>query len=90
MGNDNASLQKAIESSLAVLEAVKDDSVVDEVAKLRKNLKSMMEINRPMAEAYASELKAFDQGLIAKYGMKVARIIEGGILVALAVKAFYL
>ncbi len=87
---DQVTIQKSIEASLKVLETIGDPTVVNEAKKIEENVGKMVQINRPMVEAYAEDLKAFDQGLVAKYGMKVARVIEGVILVALAAKTFYL
>ena len=87
---DQVAIQKSIEASLKVLETVGDVTIVNEAKKIEANVNKMVQINRPMVEAYAAELKAFDQSLVAKYGMKAARVIEGVILVALAIKSFYL
>lgn len=87
---NQVTIQKSIEASLKVLETVGDPTIVSEAKKIEANVNKMVDINRPMVEAYAEELKAFDQSLVAKYGMKAARVIEAAILVALAVKNFYL
>ena len=87
---NQVTIQKSIEASLRVLETVGDPTVVYEAKKIEENINKMVGINRPMVEAYAEELKAFDQSLVTKYGMRAARVIEGVILVALAVKTFYL
>ena len=66
---DQVAIQKSIEASLKVLETVGDVTIVNEAKKIEANVNKMVQINRPMVEAYAAELKAFDQSLVAKYGI---------------------
>lgn len=80
----------AIESSLTALKAVNDPAVQAEAEKLEKNVKEIISINKPMVVSYAEQMKAFDAGIVAKYGVPVARFIEFGLVVAVAAKIYFL
>lgn len=84
----NETIEKSIETSLAVLETVGDPTVVNEAKKIRENFQKMSEINKPMVQAYYEDLKNFDKGLVSKYGLQVARVIEAIMIVALFARAY--
>ena len=78
----------AVNSSLAALKAVNDPAVQEEAKKLEKNIKAIIDINKPMVVNYAEQLKAFDAGLITKYGVPLARLVEFGMVAMVAAKLF--
>ena len=86
----NESLAKVVETSVAVLKTVGDPTVVNEAAKIEAAVKQMTELNAPIVQQYADNLKAFDQGLVSKYGTKVARVIEFACVLAVAAKMYFL
>lgn len=81
---------RQIETSLHVLEAVSDDTVVSEAKKIEDAVSELSKINTPLFEAYTKNLKAFDQGLVGKYGLQVARLIEFVMILAIAAKMYFL
>ena len=80
----------AIQASLTALKAIKDPVVQAEAEKLEKNVKSIIDTTKPVVVAYAEQLKAFDQGLLAKYGVAAARLIEFSMIALVAAKLFLL
>ena len=81
---------EAVQSSLRALKAVQDPAVQAEAAKLEKNIKAIIDTNKPMVVAYAEQIKAFDAGLLAKYGVPMARLIEFGMVALVAAKMYLL
>lgn len=90
MESKQKTLTEQIKASLSVLRAVEDPTVVNEAQKIEKAIVELNKTTAPLLESYAKNLKAFDEGLVSKYGLQAARVIEFGMLVALAVKAFVL
>lgn len=80
----------AIESSLAALKAVKDPAVQAEAEKLEKNVKEIIALNKPIIVDYAEQIKKFDQSVVSKYGLQVARVIEFGMIALVAAKIYFL
>lgn len=74
----------AIESSLAALKAINDPAVQAEAEKLKKNVKEIISINKPMVVSHTEQMKAFDAGIVAKCGVPAARLIEFGLMVVTA------
>lgn len=86
----NEDIVKGIEMSLKALKAVADPAQVKEVEKLEAGIKEMVAMNAPIVEGYAGNLKAFHQGMIAKYGPTTGRVIVGVAVLAMAAKMFFL
>lgn len=79
---------KTIQDSLVVLKAFGDQTVVNETEKIEGAVKNLIAVNKPLIEDYAKEIKAFDQGIVGKYGLQVARVIEFGMIACIAAKLF--
>lgn len=86
----NETLTKGVEASIAVLKTVGDPTVVNEAAKIEAAVKQMAELNAPIVQQYADNLKALDQGLVTKYGLKAARVMEFVCVIAVAAKMYFL
>lgn len=84
----NETIEKSIEASLAVLDTIGDPTVVNESKKIRENVQKMVDINKPLVEEYYNNLKSFDQGLVQKYGLQAARIIEAVLVVAIFARMY--
>ena len=78
-----------IEASLAFLKAVRDPRVRAEAESIEKNVKAIMSLNKPIIGSYADQLKKFDQGVVAKYGVPMARLIEFGLVASVAAKIYF-
>lgn len=48
-----------------------------------------MSLNKPIIVGYAEQLKKFDQNVVAKYGVPMARLIEFGLVAFVAVKIYF-
>ena len=81
---------EAVQSSLTDLKAVQDPAVQAEAAKLEKNIKAIIDTNKPMVVAYAEQIKAFDASLLAKYSAPTARLIEFILVLLVAAKMYLL
>ena len=77
---------ESIQSSLAALKAVQDPAVQAEAEKLEKNVREIISINKPMVVNYAEQLKNFDAGIVAKYGVPTARVVEFVMVALVAAK----
>lgn len=88
MEKTQKNLADQIKSSLSVLRAVGDPTVINEAQKIESAISEINKTTVPMLETYAKNLKSFDEGLVSKYGFKAARVIEFGLVIALAIKAF--
>lgn len=77
---------ESIQSSLSALKAVQDPAVQAEAEKLEKNVREIISINKPMVVNYAEQLKNFDAGIVAKYGVPTARVIEFALVAFVAAK----
>lgn len=80
---------EVVQSSLKVLQAVNDQTVVAEADKMERAINNLVATNKPMVEAYAEELKAFDQSIVSKYGLPAARVIEFILVALMALKMYY-
>ena len=78
-----------IKTSLAFLKAVRDPRVRAEAESIEKNFKEIMSLNKPIIVGYAEQLKKFDQNVVAKYGVQMARLIEFGLVAFVAVKIYF-
>lgn len=78
-----------IKASLAFLKAVRDPRVRAEAESIEKNFKAIMSLNKPIIVSYAEQLKKFDQSVVAKYGVPMARLIESGLVAFVAVKIYF-
>lgn len=86
-------LKKTVEISLKVLETAGDPVVVNEAKKIEgivDQLLALKEEKKPAVLEHIESAKAFDQGLVAKYGLVTARVIEFAIVALIGVKYLYL
>ncbi len=79
---------KTIQDSLIVLKAFGDQTVINETEKIEDAIKNLIAVNKPLIEDYAKEIKTFDQGVVGKYGLQVARVIEFGMIACITAKLF--
>ena len=86
----NEDIVKGVEMSLKALKAIAEPAQVAEVEKLEAGVKELVAMNAPIVEGYANTLKAFDQGMVAKYGPTTGRILVGVAVLAMAAKMFFL
>lgn len=91
---DQEQLKKTLEKSLKVLETAGDPIVVDEAKKIEGVLDQIVALNnkenKDKVEDHLNSMKAFDQGLVAKYGLVTARIIEFVVVALIGIKYLYL
>lgn len=95
-----AILKETLSLSLKVLENTTDPIVVEEAKKIEAVVSQLSEIAKQAvtdaesaketATSWKDNLINFDQTLIKKYGVFIARLIEIGTLAAVTVKVFYL
>lgn len=80
-----------IKKSLEIIKAVTtDETVINEAQKIEAAVNQLVAVNQPLVTAYAENLKAFNEGLISKYGKKTAAVIEFVMVAAVAIKMFLL
>lgn len=95
-----AILKETLSLSLKVLENTSDPVVVEEAKKIEAVISQLSTIAKQAvtdaesakttATGWWDNLITFDQTLIKKYGVFIARLIEIGTLAAVTVKVFYL
>lgn len=91
--NDKEQLRKNLEASLKVLETAGDPIVVQEAKKIEGVVDELIALSNKQKNGVVEHIenaKAFDQGLVAKYGLVTARIIEFVVVALIAVKYLYL
>ena len=90
MADEKKSDLKVIQDGITALKAVGDPTVIDQAEKIDAAVKNIVAVNEPLVTTYAKELKAFDEGLVSKYGLQAARIVEFVMIVLIGLKLYYI
>ena len=87
MSNEKSALGK-ISSSLETLKVLGDPYVYNQALAIEQGVKEMVAMDSPLVEQYGESMKKFDTSMIAKYGLRAARLAEFGLLAYVAFKLF--
>lgn len=78
----------AIEDAVAILKKMDDPIVIEQANKIADSLTTLQ--SAPQVTEFAVELQTFDKGLMEKYGTPIARAIEFGTLMYVALKLHFI
>lgn len=87
MENKSVQFQK-IEDAIATLKTINDPAVIEQANQIADGLAALRVA--PQITEFVGEIHTFDKGLVEKYGIPVARVIEFATLMYVAAKMHFL